>query len=331
MESAQCIVFRMNTPYVATSILAVSDGRAGNVRQARALADALAGGEALHLRIEAAAPWRWLAPRRLQGAERGLGGDFVASLRDPPALVVGCGRQAALATRLLRDTGARAVQILDPRIDPRHWDCVVVPEHDRLRGDNVLTMLGSLNPVDDRWLADVRANHPRPRAWGSGELIAMLVGGPTSAVPMTAGAVAAHVRMSAAAVATIGGHLAICMSGRTPRDWIPGLRAAIAGTPASLWSGAHDGPNPYPMLLAHADRIVCTPDSVNMLSEACATSASVEWLPFAAHGRIATFLSSLQAHRRARPLGGTQEIDATPLRETARIASEVSRRLRDLR
>ena len=30
------------------------------------------------------------------------------------------------------------MQILDPRLDPRHWDLVVVPEHDALRGDNVL-------------------------------------------------------------------------------------------------------------------------------------------------------------------------------------------------
>ncbi len=313
------------------TVLAISDGRAGNVRQACALADALARGEAPHVRIDVTAPWRWLAPRRLPGAERGLGEDFLATLRDPPAIVVGCGRQAALATRLLRGAGARAVQILDPRIDPRHWDCVVVPEHDRLRGDNVLTMLGSLNPVDDRWLADARAHHPRPRAWGDGGLTALLVGGPTSAVPMAIDAIAAHVRALATDAASAGDHLAISTSARTPPAWMPALHAAIAGTPASLWSGERDGPNPYPLLLARAGRIVCTPDSVNMLSEACATTADVEWLPFAANGRIAAFLSSLQACGRARPLGGTQAIHRTPLRETARIAAEVSLRLRELR
>lgn len=311
--------------------LAVSDGRAGNVRQARALANALAGDAAPHLRIDARAPWRWLSPRRLPGAGRGLGDDYAAVLRDPPAIVVGCGRQAALATRLLRDAGARAVQILDPRIDPRHWDCVVVPEHDRLRGDNVLTMLGSLNPVDDRWLADVRLNHPYPHAWGSGELTALLVGGPTSAVPMAIDAVAAHVRMLVDEATATGGHLAMCTSARTPRGWAAALRVTIANASASLWTGEHDGPNPYPLLLAHAGRIVCTPDSVNMLSEACATPAIVEWLPFAARGRIATFLSSLQARERARPLGSAAIVKPEPLRETARIADEVRRRLPGLR
>ncbi len=313
------------------NVLAISDGRAGNVRQARALADALTGGEAPHLRIDTAAPWHWLAPRRLPGAVRGFGHDFAAVLRDPPAIVVGCGRQAALATRVLRDAGTRTVQILDPRIDPRHWDCVVVPEHDRLRGDNVLTMLGSLNPIDDRWLDDVRAHHPRPQAWGDGGLRTILLGGPTSAAPMAIDTVATHVRMLANEVMSEGDHLAICTSPRTPRDWIPGLREAIADTHASLWTGEHDGPNPYPMLLAHAERIVCTPDSVNMLSEACATTASVEWLPFTAQGRIAAFLESLQARERARPLDSTQATNRIPLRETARIAAEVSLRLRALR
>ena len=319
----ECAVFNPVT------LLAVSDGRAGNVRQASALANALGDGAAPHLRIDATAPWRWLSPRRLPGAAHGLGTDFAAILRNPPAVVVGCGRQAALAARLLRDAGTRAVQILDPRIDPRHWDCVIVPEHDRLRGANVLTMLGSLNQVDDRWLADVRAH--QPRTWGDGGLTSLLIGGPTSAVPMTVDAIVAHVRMLADETAADGSHLAICTSARTPRAWLPELRAAIADTSTTLWTGEHDGSNPYPALLAFADRIVCTPDSVNMLSEACATSAIVEWLPFAAHGRIAVFLSSLQDRERARPLGSATIVKPEPLRETARIADEVRRRLQDLR
>ena len=311
------------------NVLAVSDGRAGNVRQASALANALAGDAAPHLCVHATAPWRWLSPRLLPGAGRGLGTDFATILQNPPAVVVGCGRQAALATRLLRDAGARTVQVLDPRIDPRHWDCVIVPEHDRLRGANVLTMLGSLNPVDDRWLTDVRAH--QPRTWGDDGLTSLLIGGPTSAVAMSADEVAAFIRILADQASVAGSVLAISTSGRTPREWIPALRDAATRSSTVLWTGDGDGVNPYPAMLAWADRIVCTPDSVNMLSEACATTASVEWLPFAAHGRIAAFLSSLQECQRARPFGSTQAIATSPLRETARIAGEVRHRLQELR
>lgn len=309
------------------TMLAISDGRAGNARQAQALADALNGGDAPHLHVLAAAPWRWLSPRRLPGAGHALGDGFAAALRTPPELAIGCGRQAALATRVLRDAGARAVQILDPRIDPCHWDLVVVPEHDPLRGSNVLTLLGSLNPVDDAWLAAARVRYPRPGAWRDSALTAVMIGGPTSAVAMTARAVVAFVRGLVDEASASGNALAITTSGRTPGDWLPALRDAVARSPATLWTGEGDGPNPYAAMLAHADRIVCTPDSVNMLSEACATAARVEWVPFIARGRIAAFLSALEARQRARPLGSMLVIDNTPLRETARIAEEVRRRL----
>src|SRR5690606_34502466 len=80
--------------------LVLSDGAAGNENQALTLASLLAPAvEAL--RLESRAPWRGSAPRRLPGAARAFGPAFAARLRAPwPELVVGCGRQAALATRL---------------------------------------------------------------------------------------------------------------------------------------------------------------------------------------------------------------------------------------
>ena len=141
--------------HASSPACAVSDGRAGNLRQAEALANALGGTQSILL--EPHWPWRALAPRRVAGSARGYGPALTQALDSPPALAVGCGRQAALATRLLRERGARTVQILDPRIDPSHWDIVVVPGHDRLRGGNVLVSLGSLHPVDDLWLAQARA------------------------------------------------------------------------------------------------------------------------------------------------------------------------------
>src|SRR4051812_8205661 len=148
---------------------AVSDARAGNLRQAQALADALDTGRAGSCILQPQWPWRMLAPRRAPGSRHAFGNEFAALAQAAPAVAIGCGRQAALATRLLRTQGARVVQILDPRIAAMHWDVVVVPQHDRLRGANVLTMLGSLHPVDAAWLARARetfaalAALPRPR------------------------------------------------------------------------------------------------------------------------------------------------------------------------
>src|SRR5690606_6208934 len=112
--------------------------------------------DAAELALAPRAPWRWLAPHRLPASSLAFGEAFAKRASERPALAIGCGRQAALATRLLRMQGSKAVQILHPRIDPRHWDLVIAPEHDGLHGENVVSMLGSLHPVDDLWLARAR-------------------------------------------------------------------------------------------------------------------------------------------------------------------------------
>ncbi|WP_243412274.1 mitochondrial fission ELM1 family protein [Cognatiluteimonas telluris] len=307
---------------------AVSDDRAGNLRQAQALAQALGGEAGATLQLHPRWPWRAFAPRCLPGSRHAFGIGFHAALASPPALVVGCGRQAALATRLLRSHGARAVQILDPRIDPAHWDVVVAPQHDRLRGSNVLSTLGSLHPVDDAWLAQARvafaafAALPRPRT-------VVLLGGSSRHVRFDRTDFEALADTVDAVRAREGGSLLLTVSRRTPADVLAAVRARPVDAAGMSWLGAQDGPNPYPGLLAWADRIVCSPDSVNMISEACATQAPVHvFEPARAHGRLASFLQALLASGRIRALDGMlAPFDVQPLRETARIAAEVRARL----
>lgn len=307
----------------------LSDGHAGNSRQASALAAALDVGVAsehvLHPRI----PWRWLAPRKWPGAAQAFGTEFSAALQAPPSLAIGCGRQAALATRLLRERGAKAVQILDPRLDPRHWDLVVAPEHDHLRGDNVITLLGSLHPVDDVWLAQARdrfaafAQLPRPRT-------ALLLGGDSAHASF--GRMAFEVLASKLEVvlARDGGSVLVTTSRRTPRELHDALRHRYGETPGVIWQGAEDGDNPYPGLLAWADRIVCSPDSVNMISEACATAVPVfVFDPGRVGGRPRRFVDALLQCGRIRAMDNELvPFPVEPLRETARVAAEVRARLR---
>lgn len=304
----------------------LADGRAGNQRQALALAGALGFGASRHWPLDPRAPWRWIAPREWPFATNAFGGGFARALQAPPTLAIGCGRQAALATRLLHERGARVVQILDPRIDTRHWDLVVAPEHDGLRGENAIAMLGSLHPVDDAWLARGRNDFPalgslpRPR-------VALLVGGPSPHWPFADDAFATALDAIAASAHAQGGSLLATASRRTPEAWKRALQACVARGPGICWTGG-DG-NPYPGLLGWADRIVATADSVNMLSEACATHAPVFVLGGERlGGRVRGFLDRLRAIGRVRDVDADLEPFAgDPLRETARVAAIVRERL----
>ena len=309
-------------------ICAISDARAGNARQADALAGALAG-VFTSFALAPRAPWRWAAPRRWAGARHAYGEAFAELLDAPPTIAIGCGRQAALATRLLGERGAKTVQILDPRLDPTHWDLVVVPEHDALRGLNVIPMLGSLHPVDDAWLARARVEFatfaalPSPRT-------AVLLGGSSAHARFDRMAFEVMASKLEAVLASEGGSVLLTTSRRTPRELRDALNHRYHGTPGVIWRSADDGSNPYAGLLAWADRIVCSPDSVNMISEACATRVPVfVFDPARVRGRPRAFLDILLSRGRIRAMDTRLAVfDVEPLRETARIAAQVSERLR---
>ena len=309
------------------SCWALHDGIAGHRRQVLALAQALFP-DCRELALRARAPWSWLAPRRLPGAGQAFGPEFARALQAPPRLAIGCARRAALATRLLREQGSTVLQVLDPRLPPRHWDLVIAPEHDRLEGGNVIRLCGSLHPVDAHWLANARQARPDVGAL-PGPRTAVLLGGPTRAVPMDDGAFARLFRQLSAWREAEGGSLLLVGSRRTPPAWAAAARELAEDGPGLCWLGPGDGENPYAAALAWADRLVCTPDSVNMVSEACATEAPVYVArPELAGGRIRRFLDSLLARGRIRPVNDRPEAFAVePLRETTRVAALVRQRL----
>jgi len=311
------------------STVVVSDGAAGNERQAHALAAAMGLMPRVH-RIGLLPPWSWLAPHLKLGGwlalPRALRDAVVA---DPPQLVIGCGRTGALATALIRARhGSYAVQILDPRGALDAWDLVVAPAHDGLDGANVVTTIGALNTITPARLAAAAIEHaelaqlPRPRT-------AILVGGSTSAVQIDAGYVAELLQRLARWRAREGGSFLVTTSRRTSSGVAETLRATATESDR-IYSGEHDYANPYLGFLAHADRIVVTPDSVNLISEACATGKPVYCLVREpVRGKLAAFHRALLDSGRLKPL----DADAppwtpVPLRETDAVAEEVWRRFR---
>jgi uncharacterized protein len=331
---------------VNTNVWAISDGAPGNARQAEALAAGIARQAAREhehtdgradvpevsvqrVVLQPRRPWSWLAPRQLPGAVNAFGAGFAAQLQGPmPMLAIGCGRQAALATRLLRARGCRAVQILDPRIDPSHWDLVVAPAHDGLGGNNVLSTLGSLNPIDDDWLADMRGQWPQPGSFPSPRTV-VLLGGPTADAPFT---VADWQRLAEVIDIWLqrdGGSVLVASSRRTPTWLATQARRHFVHRPGAQWHGEADGPNPFPGFLAWAERIVVTADSANLLSEACATGVPVLCPTLPRRGsRIARLHQALLDTGRLRPLERDyQPWQYPPLRETADIARTLWQRL----
>lgn len=309
----------------------ITDAAAGNQRQALALAEYLQV-PFRHLELEPRAPWSWLAPRLVLGGRLALPAHQRLLFAPPwPSVAIGCGRAAALFTRLLRRLSGGecyTVQILDPRIDFAHWDTVIAPRHDRVEGSNVLRPLGSLNAVDDTWLADGRescpqfAELPQPR-------VGVLLGGPRKGIALDTAYASQLAARLLQQQQREGGSLLVLASRRTPASLLEVFQHVLKGVPGLIWASRDDGRNPYPGVLGWADRLVVTPDSVNMLSEACAVGCPVQTFVTAPlPPKIERF------HRTLSETGLLQDLDAPapskrrpPLRETAAIAIELSERI----
>ena len=304
----------------------ISDGAAGNERQAMALAHALGLDPrliSLHLRQ----PWDGLAPRLRVAARQAMHDRNGLPIAPPwPDIAIGCGRRAALLTRCLRKWSAGrcfTVQILDPRIAPSHFDAVVVPQHDRLQGANVIETLGSLNAIDDVWLEQGRARFPAvadlpaPRT-------AVLIGAPTSAVNLDDAWFETLLQALEQSQHAEGGSFLVSTSRRTPTHRVDPLRKAFSRWPGIFWAADDAGENPYAGLLGWADRIIVSPDSVNMISEACATGKPVHaFAPQLISGKLGALHEALAQSGHLTPLQSINHNPPMPLREMSGVIRQI--------
>jgi hypothetical protein len=308
----------------------IADDKIGMQVQVKGVADALG----LDYELKQVAPRglaRALAPwaKPARGERIGSAG----SLLCPPWPVI------AIATGRLSIPYIRAVQRLagpdtytvvlqDPRTGPRTADLIWVPEHDRLRGPNVITTLTSAHSFSPERLALLRAQMPEVIAALPAPRVSVVLGGPSGGYKFgeaDCGRLAAGIR----ALAEHAGSFLVTPSRRTPPKLLEAVEAAIEGVPRLVWRG--EGPNPYADFLAHADLLVVTADSVNMTGEACATGRPVYvFEPSGSTPKFARFHGALRRYGATRPLPdrltSLEAWSYRPLDSASVIAAEIERR-----
>lgn len=265
------------------SVWAVSQkGAVGMMSQALGLAEALFNGGGFGLpqsyEVEYRWPYTWSPMHPAFASLKSMTTESRAGFGDQPwpDVLITCGRKSALwALAVKRASGGRTVliHIQDPKSDPKYWDLLVVPEHDRVRGPNVMTSRGALHRVTRLKLSSgaeaIRQEYehlPKPR-------VAVLVGGNNRYYTLDEEWMQSFVGQLRNMVERSGCGLLTSISRRTGEAETNILRGGLASLPAALWDGK--GPNPYFGFLGLADAIVVTCDSVSMISEACSTGKPV--------------------------------------------------------
>jgi uncharacterized protein len=301
----------------------ISEGLAGLRAQALGLAEA--AGLTPELRdLKPPAPWKWISAKLWPNPLAAVADAVRAPL---PSLAIGAGGMAGTVLAALRRKSMRVVQVQNPRMDLNRFDLVIVNRHDELSGPNVIVIRTALHRVTPSRLAaeadawrDRFAPYRRP-------LVAVLLGGSNGRYRLDrdSGARLAADLATMAQRDKVG--IVVTPSRRTDPAVTDLIRTALA--PFGGWVWDFDGQNPYFGMLALADLIVVTQDSVSMISEAAATAAPVMFAPLPGHWQRQTlFLKPLLDEDRIRPFEGRFSTwKVSPMNDTPTAAAEMRRRL----
>lgn len=305
------------------TIWGLLDDRPGHAHQVRGLVAAL-GGEARLIPLSYNALSH--LPNLLLGATRAhLSMECRHALGAPwPDMVIACGRRTEPVARWLKiqAPATQTVYLMTPA-SLAGWDALVIPAHDRpVQDPRILTSLGPLHHIDEATLAAARAGWQQAFAPYGSPRIGVLLGNVT---PEEAQAMVA----AALRLAGRSGSLLISNSRRTDPAILPALPIDRARYLYD-WH-APRGDNPYMGILASADALIVSGDSLSMCAEACATGtpvyiASAEGLP----PKHRAMHEALFAGGHARPLaqaGGGKWTKGAPLHEAARIADVLRTRV----
>jgi mitochondrial fission protein ELM1 len=262
----------------------ISDGRAGHESIGRGIGSALG----LEVEIKRVAPrglQKRLAPHWPIPASERVGVTGSLFQRPVPEIVFAIGRQTGAYLRAVKRAAPEtfAVSLLKGGVGMWQPDLIWAPDHDRVSGANAITTLTSPHRFSADRLEELRAAPPKPIADLPAPRVAVLLGGPSGSVTFDADDIAAFgANLSRFVNGAHSGGLfgesgapsfMISPSPRTPETLFDAAREATTEARRFIYEGGE--PNPYGHMLAMADALIVTGDSISMVSEAVATGRPV--------------------------------------------------------
>ncbi|MCK7612657.1 mitochondrial fission ELM1 family protein [Roseibium sediminicola] len=319
-----------------SSAWVLTDGKAGDLAQCVGVAEAL-GCPFETRQVAPRAPFSWwlpFGPTDPREWETRPGSPIAPPY---PDIAIASGRRAAgYLRRIKRLSRGRTFTVFlkDPRTGPDAADLIWVPEHDRLRGRNVLVTPTSPHRFSAAKLGRLRAEKVPEIDRLKGPRVAVLVGGDSRHHDFTEDDQNRFLTGLRQLVLENNASLMITASRRTPPALAYGLSSLAKSGGHLYWTGKE--PNPLGHYLAKADAIIATADSTNMIGEATATGKPVHvFHPSGGHDKITRFLGSLERIGAVHPFPGPlktttyEPIDATPVIAERILSDYAALRQRD--
>lgn len=258
-------------------ILVIIDNRVGNANQAIALANSL-GVDYDIIEVEynyfAKFPNYLLTLWPLHVKKSVI--NKLTSVGEPSIIISAGRRTAALAVYLKKiyQHKPKLIQIMRPNIDPRAFEMIILPQHDKFHKvlPNIVRTIGSLNDVKKRLddvLPQLKLSYPEIRSF-----IAVIVGGSSKGYNFTEQDAKSLLDVIVRVSENHSLPLFVTFSRRTP-EAIKNIFKEKLSWPNIIYDPNDGGKNPYPAIIGAAEYIITTTDSISMCSEAASTGKPI--------------------------------------------------------
>ena len=154
--------------------LLLTQGMHGMVSQVEGLARAL-WLTYKHRSIKLKSLWNLLPPKFTPISENLVKEKFVCDSK----VIISCGRKSVIPSIALKKRLGKeifTIHIQDPKVSLKHFDLIISPEHDNIKGDNVLTTKGAIHYLTKKEIKDnlnyLNVNKEKKK------LVAFIIGGP---------------------------------------------------------------------------------------------------------------------------------------------------------
>ena len=306
--------------------LLLTQGMHGMVSQVEGLAKAL-GLSYKHQKIELKSFWNLIPPKISPISENLVKNKFVCDCKS----IISCGRKSVIPSIALKKRLGNQIfniHIQDPKVSFEHFALIVSPEHDRLKGENIINTTGAIHYLTKKEIND-NSKYLGIEKDKRKELVAFIIGGPNKYYNYSEKQIHELFNKVKTLFTPDKFKIIVIPSYRTPENI---LKIAFNTFSINHHVVKNIDKKAYLSALAISNYIVVTCDSTSMISEAAITGKPVYiamMKSFKPTGRFKKFYSQLK------DLGITRELEDRveswsykSLNEVNRIAPIVKTRIK---
>ena len=249
--------------------LLLTEGMHGMISQVEGLAKAL-DLDFTHHKVELNNFWKFIPPK-LTPISNKVYKHFDATNYD---IIISCGRKSVVPSIYLKKNSQKKIiniHIQDPKVNLKHFDIIVTPEHDGVTGDNVISSKGAIHYLTEQEISSSK-EYLTGRLDNKKNYLGLIIGGPNKYYNYS-NQIIERVLLKVKKISELNKLQVIAIpSIRTPKNIIT-MTSEILGENHIAINEVDK--RAYLSTLAISKYLVVTCDSTSMISEAAITGKPV--------------------------------------------------------